>query len=241
MSYTEIVIPEARSSRHFFKGQTAHLVALALLLTAAWVLAAPEMGDGSWLGITDEIWFWLAVGLTVLQQVLGWLVFRVQLGWGTITRWFGSYDILIWGSIFIPLLLVRPVLVLGLSIADRASLTLPESLTFALGLSLMVPALYTFWSVGRYFGLQRALGGDHFRIQFRQMPLVRQGAFRFSSNAMYSFAFLALWSIALFLRSRAGLLLALFEHVYVWVHFFATEEPDMRLLYGTNLEGEDSH
>jgi hypothetical protein len=100
-------------------------------------------------------------------------------------------------------------------------------------MSLLVPALYTLWSVARYFGFARAMGGDHFRRGFRAMPLVRQGAFRYSSNAMYSFAFLALWSIAVLADSRAALAAALFQHAYIWVHMFCTESPDMKVLYGS--------
>jgi len=48
---------------------------------------------------------------------------------------------------------------------------------------------------------------------------------------MYSFAFLGLWSIALLLRSQAALSLALFQHAYVWVHFYCTEAPDLDLIY----------
>ncbi|MFW5850458.1 MAG: methyltransferase [Spirochaetota bacterium] len=75
--------------------------------------------------------------------------------------------------------------------------------------------------------------GDHFRRRYREMPLVTQGVFRFSSNAMYGYAFLLLWAIALITRSHAALAAALFQHTYIWVHRYCTEEPDMPLLlYG---------
>lgn len=49
---------------------------------------------------------------------------------------------------------------------------------------------------------------------------------------MYAFAFLGLWSIAFLTGSLAALSLALFQHAFVWVHYYCTEEPDMKLVYG---------
>ena len=103
----------------------------------------------------------------------------------------------------------------------------------ALGLILLVPSLYTVWSIERYFGVPRALGGDHFREKFREMPLVGEGAFKYSANAMYTFAFLLFWAIALIGGSQAALAFALFQHAYIWVHMYCTEGPDMRVIYGT--------
>ena len=51
---------------------------------------------------------------------------------------------------------------------------------------------------------------------------------------MYAFAFLGLWAIAFFANSAAALILAVFEHSYVWVHYYATEKPDMDLIYGSH-------
>jgi hypothetical protein len=231
MLFENPAIPEARSIKYFFKRQALHFTAVPILAAIAWVLAAPVMGDGVWLGMADTTWFWLALGLAVLHQTLVWIVFRAQLSWALLTRFLGRADVFVWGLVFLPLLAVRPVMVLGLAMSDRASLELPGIVGIVLGTLALIPALYTFWSVVRYFGLVRALGGDHFRPGYREMALVRKGAFRWCRNAMYAFAFLGLWSIALFIGSRAALSLALFQHAYVWVHYYCTEEPDMKLLY----------
>jgi protein-S-isoprenylcysteine O-methyltransferase Ste14 len=63
------------------------------------------------------------------------------------------------------------------------------------------------------------------------MPLVREGAFKYSSNAMYAFAFLLFWAIAFLTGSQAALAVALFQHAYIWVHMYCTEDPDMRVIY----------
>jgi hypothetical protein len=50
---------------------------------------------------------------------------------------------------------------------------------------------------------------------------------------MYLLIFLALWAIALYFRSHAALVAALFQHAYIWVHYGCTERPDMELIYGS--------
>ena len=231
MNPEEITLPPARSKAYFFHGQLGHLLSLTLLLILLWTFASPHLGDNTLFGKSDAFWLWVAVALAIMHQILGWLVFRAQLGWAVLTRWLGEADLAVWGLIFLPMLLGRLVLLLMLGIADYGSIVLPSSITLPLAVLLTITSLYTGYSVLRFFGLERALGGDHFRKKYREMPLVREAAFRFSENAMYAYAFLALWSIALFTRSQAALALALFQHAYVWVHYLFTEKPDMGLLY----------
>ena len=82
-------------------------------------------------------------------------------------------------------------------------------------------------------GWPRDLSRDQFRHKYREMPIVNQGAFRYSSNAMYTFAFFAFWAVALLAGSTAAIAVALFQHAYIWVHWYCTEEPDIRVIYGS--------
>jgi protein-S-isoprenylcysteine O-methyltransferase Ste14 len=232
----EAGLPQAATASFFFRRQGVHLLYLAALLPVARGLAAPALGYGAWLGLTDTSWFALCLGVAVVHQVCIWIAWRSQLGWKVFTRVFGGGDFAVYNAVFFPLLILRPLLVTATSVANAGSLRLPTGLALSLGALLSVPALYTGWSVGRYFGFARAAGGDHFRRRFREMPLVHQGAFAWTPNAMYTFAFLALWAIALVARSHAGLVAALFQHAYIWVHYLCTEEPDMEMLYGSSGE-----
>ncbi len=83
-----------------------------------------------------------------------------------------------------------------------------------------------FWgvySVFFYFGVNRAMGSDHFRMEVRQKPLEGRGAFRFVPNSMYTLVLLALYHPGLFYESSFGLLLAPLQHMFVWTHYFCTE------------------
>jgi len=228
----ELWFEKARAMQFFFHRQIWHLLAFVVLVPVTWAFAAPVLGGGAWLGIRATTWFWLGVCATMLHQMIVWIVFRLQLGWATLSKIFGRYDLVVWGIIFLPLLVSRVVFTIGLAKATQGSLILPQFIAIPLGITLLIPGLYTLWSVFKCFGLTRAMVGDHFRIRYRKMPLVDQGMFKFSSNAMYSFAFLLLWAIALIIGSQAALSAALFQHAAIWVHYYCTEAPDMNIIYG---------
>ncbi|MGH0030147.1 MAG: methyltransferase [Myxococcota bacterium] len=204
------------------RGQAVHAVGLGVLLAGA--------GAGwSALGRPLPAAFWAAMALPVLHQVFVWLAWRIELGSGATSAaiGFGGYLVL-----FFALFAGRFVTLLVLAWLDRDSLGLAPAPRIALTTLLAVPALYAGYSVRRYFGMVRAAGADHFDARHREMPLEDRGIFRFTNNGMYLYAFLAFWAIAVAFDSRAALLVAAFSHAYIWVHFFATERPDMRFLYG---------
>ena len=219
-------------ANHFFVGQFQHLLLLIGLVPGSIFLAQLSLDNSSWLGISDYMWFYAMLIVVILHQVIGWLVFRSQLCFSLLSRIFGKYDLTVWGLIFTPFLLLRPLLTLGLGMSDYGSMTGFRFLQIIISLILMVPAIYSLWCIHKYFGVPRALGGDHFRQEYREMPLVRKGAFKYSSNAMYTFVFLVFWAIALFTGSYAALAAALFQHAYIWAHFYCVEEPDMQIIYG---------
>ena len=96
---------------------------------------------------------------------------------------------------------------------------------------LAVIWIYAATSIQRHFGFTRAAGADHFDPRYRGMPLVEEGIFRLTRNGMYVFGFLILWAIAIGYDSSAALVVAAFSHAYIWVHYHATEKPDMEYLY----------
>ena len=55
--------------------------------------------------------------------------------------------------------------------------------------------------------------------------------FRWTSNAMYVFAIQSLWLFGILAASKLALIAAAFQAVYIWVHYYATEKPDMAFIY----------
>jgi hypothetical protein len=217
----------------FFCRQFQHLLVLVLLVVATWFLIEPALNGGTYLAVTDRTWALLSIGLAIVHQVIVWLVFRGQICFSAFTRIFGRADLTIWGALFFPLLAARPLLILAAGLSDPGSLGGPRYLHVVIGVVILVPAVYTFWSVIRYFGIERALGGDHFRMKYRHMPMVREGVFKYTSNAMYTFVLLSFWAIALFCGSRVALGLAAFQHAYIWVHMYTVEKPDLEVIHGS--------
>ncbi len=217
--------------QHLWRGQLPHLLLLAALLPGVWTIASPVLDGGAWLGLGERGWLLVGLLVPVVQQVAVALVWRLQLGHALVTRLLGDAGFLVWGAFFFPLLLARPLAVIGLTVADAGSLAIDPWLGGIVGALLIVPAVVTMHSVAKYFGFARALGADHFFERYRTMPMVQGGAFKWSANAMYTFVFLALWGIALIGRSQAAIALALFHHAYIWVHWYCTEQPDGVLLH----------
>jgi hypothetical protein len=61
-----------------------------------------------------------------------------------------------------------------------------------------------------------------------------------SGFKVYTFGFLILWVPGLIFFSKAALLAACFNHVYIWVHYYTTELPDIRFIYGSPGNREQS-
>ena len=222
--------------KHLLRGQFQHLLLVLVLMPGALYLVEPHLG-GQFIGpMRHRQAAHGLVAVAVTHQVTAWLVWRLQLCFGLLSRLLGKWDLAVWGVVFFPFLGARVALLALVGLGDSGSLGLGRPVEVGMGVVLLLIAGYTLWSVLWGFGLVRAMGGDHFRERYRRMPLVETGIFRYSSNAMYTFGFGGLWGLGLLLGSPAALVLALFQHAYIWVHMYCTEQPDMEVLYGDRPE-----
>ena len=213
--------------------QWLHALLLAILLAGLVAVSRVDgFLDGELWGVSTECWFWLAVALPVIHQVWVWFCWRTELHASLLSRSFGDAGFKLYAVGFSILGIARTVVVFILAFANRDTLEVDTTVTRILAVILLIPAVYLFNSVKRYFGFRRAFGIDHFDASYRTQPFVRQGIFRFTSNGMYIFGFLILWVPGLWFASVAALVAALFNHLYIWVHYFSTELPDIRRIYG---------
>ncbi len=204
-------------------GQGLHTVCLVSLLAVVWVIWA-------YLGKPLPIVFWIAVSFPIVHQVFVWIAWRLELSSSAASKTIGfrgylACFFLLFGSRFLSLI--------ALAWMDRGSLHLQIFPRIVVTAILGMVGVYAMYSVMRFFGLARAAGADHFDSRYRNMPFVREGIFRFTSNGMYVYAFLLFWAIAVGFNSTAALTVAAFSHAYIWVHFYATEKPDMDFLYSS--------
>ena len=221
------------------RGQFLHLGFLATVVPTLLVLFSP--GSGDWQGVAVSAWFCLALSIPILHQIYVLICWRLELRSQFLTsRWGFKRGFRIYTIGFFVLFSSRFLSLLLLAVADQASLPMSMSLRWALASPILLLAGYAMFSVKQYFGFERAAGIDHFDLTYRTKPMVRLGIFRWTKNAMYTFAFLGLWGIALIARSRAALAVALFQHAYIWVHWYCTEQPDGVVLYGRSPDDAES-
>jgi len=219
--------------RLIFEKQWLHGMALAVLLLAfGWFSRANRFPVGDLWGIGTEAWAWIAVLLAVAHQGLVWFCWRTQLHFSLLSRLFGRGGFPVYAVLFSVLGIARVVAVFLVAFANRGTVAVAPVRLKIIALVLTVPTVYLFYSVQRYFGFRRAFGIDHFDVSYRSRPLVQGGIFRFTRNGMYVHGFLLLWIPGLWWASVAGLAVALFNHLYIWVHYHATELPDMKRIYG---------
>lgn len=225
-------IERMRPSVGYVTGQRFHAIALAfLLIMVAATARMPCMLEGSAGGVPTFTWFVASIGVAIAHQVYVWWSWRAELLDQRWTRVFGNAAFSIYATGFAVLILARPVTVCVLAYANRDTLPLANAFTRTLAILLALPAIYLGWSVARYSGFRRATGLDHFDPRARELPFVRMGIFAWTPNAMYVFGFLWLWIPALWFGSAAAVVASAFQHAYIWVHYLATERPDMRVLY----------
>jgi protein-S-isoprenylcysteine O-methyltransferase Ste14 len=221
--------------RKLFEKQGWHTLFLAVLLIAVFCVSQDiGMQIGSIAGIKTPTWLWISTFIPVAHQVFVGLGWRAQLHYQWMTRIFGDKDFFVFGVFFILFLLARPVSIIILAISNASSYSLNAFLRAIIGVILFIPVVYLLYSIGKYFGVKRAMGIDHFDPAYKDLPMVTEGIFKYTRNAMYTCGFLVLWLPGVIWVSKAALLSAAFSHLYIWVHYFTVEKPDMGVIY----EGE---
>ncbi|MFL1452839.1 methyltransferase [Marinobacter sp. GN3S48] len=220
-------------ARLIFERQWLHVALLAALLAGMWLVTRYHgVNTGQYWGVTTPFWLWFAIGIAITHQVYVWFCWRTQLHASWLTRMFGKLGFPLYAVGFSVLGIMRVAAVFMVALSNQGTLPGNATALQILALILLLPALYLFYSVKRYFGFRRAFGIDHFDNRYRPMPFERRGIFRFTSNGMYIYGFLLLWVPALWWTSLAALCVAAFNHLYIWVHYHATEVPDMKRIYG---------
>jgi len=169
----------------------------------------------------------------VLHQIFVAFAWRGELYHHKLTEWFGDKAFTIYKVMFTILFVGRPITLILLGISNANTLNLNPTISYSITVILFIPFAYTMYSVANYFGMDRAYGIDHFEPSiYKNETFVKQGMFKYTNNAMYKFGFLGLWAIGFIFLSKAALLAAAFNQFYIWVHFYFTELPDIRHIYG---------
>ena len=219
--------------KKIFRYQIWHLLSVVILITITQLIITNNyiLMNGTLWRISTTTWFWIAITIPILHQIYVWLIWRFELYQNTfssrygVTKSFKLYTIgfsILFGS--------RLIFIIILAESNQNSLILNPFLAYLLILIISPLIIYLFYSVKKYFTIERAYGIDHFDKNYNE-PKEKRGIFRFTDNGMYIFGLMILYLPGLLLFSSAALAVALFNHVYIWVHYFCTERPDMMVIY----------
>jgi len=216
-----------------FEKQGQHYFLLVVLLLGVYFLTTGDVLSGRLWGIGTQTWLWIAIATPVLHQIVVVFLWRAELYHHKMTEWFGDKAFPIYKVIFTILFVGRPVTLILLGISNANTLNINPVISYSIAVILFIPFAYTMYSVVNYFGMDRAYGIDHFEPSiYKDKTFVKQGMFKYTNNAMYKFGFFGLWVIGFAFLSKAVLLAAAFNHLYIWVHFYFTELPDIKHIYG---------
>jgi len=217
-----------------FKYQIWHLISLGIFICAIqiYIIENPDIVTGSFWNIRTILWFWLAITVPVVHQTYVLLIWRFELYKRTFSNRFGFKKAFqMYAAGFSLLFVSRLIVISFLALSSKNTLQINPLVAYSIAILITPVVLFLFYSVKKYFTIERAYGIDHFDKNYNE-PFVKKGIFKYTDNGMYVFGLMILYLPGLLLLSEAALLAALFNHVYIWVHYYFTERPDMVEIYG---------
>ena len=214
----------------FFKHQIWHIGGLILLFYLSCQIVDFENNSNAFFGISVKNWFLFSMMTPLIHQSYVWLCWRSELCWKIISRTIGFKVYVI---IFFILAILR-LSSIGLCFADYGSWFTPGWMAWMVAILIFVPFVYTIYSIKKYFGFLRATGKDHFDPSYKNIPFEKRGIFKWSSNAMYTFAVAVFFSFAISAGSKAMFVFAAYSYIGTWLHYFCTEKEDFKVIYGNN-------
>ena len=221
--------------KEIFRYQFWHLlfVVISIVVLQIFITRNGNITNGVLWGISSATWFWIAITVPILHQIYVWIIWRLELYKNTFTSRYGlskTFKIYVIGFSF--LFIGRLIFIIFLALSNQDSLSIDPVFAYLTAATITPVVIYLLYSVIKYFGMDRAYGIDHFDKNYNK-PFIKRGIFRFTNNGMYFYGIMILYLPGLLLLSKAALLVALFNHIYIWVHYYCTERPDMKVIYGS--------
>ncbi len=185
------------------------------------------MNSNVFLGISVKNWFLFSMMTPLIHQGYVWLCWRSELCWKTISRTIGFKGYVL---IFFIVSILR-FSGIGLCFADYGTWYTPGWIAWSISVLIFIPFVYTMYSVKKYFGFMRATGIDHFDPSYKDKPFEKRGIFKWSSNAMYTFAIALFFGFAVSAGSKAMFVFAAYTYIGVWLHLFLYRERSILRLF----------
>lgn len=188
-------------------------------LNTLWGLSA-----GEWIAVS-----WILVGLSQAWVAFFW---RLELHGNRISARLGKNGFRLHVVGYVVLFAARFLTFVPIALATAFTTKIPLWVNVPL---LVISTPLILWSLHGgvvYFGLERLAGIDHFDPAYRGGDLEVRGIYALLPNAAYSVGLLFFFHPGLVLHSPLALIVAAAQFAMVWVHYFCTEQPDLRHIYG---------
>ena len=214
--------------------QSWHILFLIILLLGINFIIKydNQIVNGNLWEVKTQSWLYLTIFFAIAHQTYVLICWRYELFYKGLSKFFNKNAFKIYKIGFTILILLRPILIIILSISNKMTIPIGNNLSYFICLILLIPGIYGQYSVFKYFGINRAFGIDHFKPEkYKNITFVKKGIFKYTPNGMYKFVFLLLWIPGVLFQSKAALIAALFQHIYIWIHYYFTELPDMKFIY----------
>ena len=214
----------------FFKHQIWHLGGTVILFYIGTKFAGLQNNTNTFVSLDAFSWFIISMTIPLIHQAYVWVCWRSELCWKSISSTIGFKGYVI---IFFVLIISR-LSAIVLCFVDYGSLYAPGWFAWSLAVIIFIPGVYTMYSVKKYFGFLRAAGADHFDPKYKDLPFERRGIFKWSPNAMYTFAIGIPFGFAIATGSQSMFIVAIYTYISIWLHYFCTEKEDFKVIYGGN-------
>jgi len=214
----------------FFKHQIWHLGGTIVLFYIGSQFVDLKNNTNTFISISTLSWFMIAMSIPLIHQIYVWLCWRSELCWKLISKTIGFKGYVF----FFFILIISRLSAIVLCFLDYGSLYAPGWFAWSLAVVIFIPGIYTMYSVKKYFGFLRAAGADHFDPKYRDLPFERRGIFKWSPNAMYTFAIGIPFGFAIAAGSLSMFVVAIYTYISIWLHYFCTEKEDFKVIYGNN-------
>jgi len=214
----------------FFKHQIWHLGGTIVLFYIGSQFVDLKNNTNTFISISTLSWFMIAMSIPLIHQIYVWLCWRSELCWKLISKTIGFKGYVF----FFFILIISRLSAIVLCFLDYGSLYAPGWFAWSLAVVIFIPGIYTMYSVKKYFGFLRAAGADHFDPKYRDLPFERRGIFKWSPNAMYTFAIGIPFGFAVATGSQSMFIVAIYTYISIWLHYFCTEKEDFKVIYGNN-------
>ena len=120
--------------------------------------------------------FYPFIYYTIIHQFYVLVCWRSELYYKSISKLFGENGFKLYKIGFAILILSRLITILLLAMSNAKTMEVNNTFSYVLSGVLIIPAIYLFYSLKKYFGMDKAFGIDHFYPEkFKDAPLVNQG------------------------------------------------------------------